>query len=519
MTGTVIRYGRNGNIGELTLSNDTKEINLRGPLSSDEGIDWVETENTGSLDNLRVLRLDSNLLKEIALNFLRNSPQLEVLNLGSNLIESVDLEVLGNCTKLRKVVIGSNNLKYLDVSPLANCSHLKLLALHYNQIKSMDLGPLANCTKLEILLLNNNQLSAIDLNPLGNCKNLERLDLSENDLHEVNLSLLRNCSQLRYVRLDRNNLEHIGLKGLQNLQLLRELYLHSNNIEHINLEPLENCSSLFELSLYDNNLETVDMTPLSLCENLKILETNGNRYERIGITFLKKQTLEELQTRTKYHIREYDVPVEIRNLDVLRSLAHIIRRYETDSWKCKHLTRCLVRTIGLKKLGLLDITDSQLVSIIEEPNKSIMQDRLVKTLCDQLDEQGTTIGVDIDNIAASSYEPLSNRVSDILELRLKEIEQVVIRVEDTANLKPLWLTAYGYKILMAMKIGLMCTDKEFEQVESSFEETGLVVHTTGKGSAVYPSTKISDSMKQYIWTLVKKRAHKNELNSYPTHHS
>lgn len=103
----------------------------------------------------------------------------------------------------------------------------------------------------------------------------------------------------------------------------------------------------------------------------------------------------------------------------------------------------------------------------------------------------------------AKYGEIAARGHHIIEQRKKEIEQVRIPIEgNEVDLRELWLTAHGYRILSALEYRLTTNLDGFESVKSAFKEVDL---TLNSGTPAASSTAMSDDMKNSIWWIAENR--------------
>ncbi|MFO7835311.1 MAG: leucine-rich repeat protein [Candidatus Thorarchaeota archaeon] len=479
MSTASIQYRMNGEECLKSYDTRTESICLRSGFSSSNKITSIDLEQIKECNNLKTLRLEWNNLETVNLAPLANCPNLEEINLDANNIQYLDLAPLSKCTKLRSVILASNCLKNLKLDPLVNCPNLKILSLHSNQLGSIDLEPLSKCRELEALVLGENTFVDIDIEPLRDCMYLSRLDISN------------------------TNLKSIDLNALEKLGRIRHLNLNGNQLTSINLAPLLNCRNLRELLLHNNNLKRVDITPLMNCRELHTLDTSENNMDRIGVTIFNESTIRRLLSSVYSQIRAYNVPLMVRNLDLIRAIEKKLWLYEGVSWKYVHLIQCLVQRLGFEYLGFLDLTVSQFVSILEETSVEAIKEKVLNAFLAQIEAGKTTIGLDIDKVAGTA---LADRIPCILKARSAEIEQVTINIDEKANLKPLWITAYGYKILSTSNLGLQCNPSKLNDILRLFEEVGLNFAVSKDGKPTEPDIEMSKTMKEYIWFQARELA-------------
>ncbi len=161
--------------------------------------------------------------------------------------------------------------------------------------------------------------------------------------------------------------------------------------------------------------------------------------------------------------------------------------------------------LGLTDYGFIDcnLTDTLLSMAPETPIVEI-QSILIKTFVEQVitnvDKNGTTTGLRIEELLTTHGEIAAN-AQCIFELRKKEIERVRISVnDDEVDLRELWLTAYGYKILSALNMRLNTNTEGLEQIKNSFEELGFEIKI---GNSPMSGVDMSKELKDAIWWIVE----------------
>jgi hypothetical protein len=515
---------------------DEKEITSvdLSPLASCEDIFlsvWLGRNNLDHIDlaplarceGLDTLDLSYNNIQELDLEPLLNSPNLGRLYLHGNNIAEVQL---AEWNQLEVLYLQENKLTEIDLSPLANAKNLREIHLRYNSIETIDLTSLDACRNIETLSLEGNILRVVKIP--HNLANLKWLFLQKNELQRIDLSPLEGCDSLGQLRLNENKLTEVDLTPLSECTGLKRILLWKNNFEIIDLEPLAACVNLKNLNLAANNISEIDLSPLAYCSNLERIDLSGNKFEwldltplahcrevsRIGLwgfdkdvalSLLSKSTIDhQLSIRGNLFMRNYDTPVPLRNLHILKKLAPIIEHHEPDSWKHIHMAHCLTEIIGVGELGFLDITVSDLVSILNESDVSVIQERIIELYRRQIYTEGTTIGFETSSVQPNQPQ-LRELVPRILELRNSEIESITLcldRAKDIVDLKPLWLTAHGNEVLSDLGLGTSCAIDKFGEIRIALEQRGPSINAVEDASPVYPQTHISDSMRKYVWAIV-----------------
>jgi Leucine-rich repeat (LRR) protein len=479
--------------------------------------------------------LIDNSFEHIDLTPLGSCKNLQFLWLKENELETIDLSPLSACRELRELSITGNNLREIDLTPLQVCTTLELLGLGDNQLKTIDLNPLTDCEHLDTLYLYTNRFKTIDLSPLTSLSEFRELYLYRNAFRELDLSPLGSCTKLDILQLQSNLLTTIDLIPLRTCTLLGELNLSRNRLSSINLEPLSACTHLSKFGLSDNLLQKLDLSPLVMCEDLSVVYLEGNRYRRLDLTplapsprlasgsfevnFKVSSSVEWFETlyskdnfwglsnevQVPLH---YDVPVFCRDLRVIaRILTSIVER--EPEWKTTHLLHNMLSLLGLGWLGMLDVDArpllTKLLRIHSRDGRAAVMDSVFTQVSLQIDSGQTTIGLDLQQMA--EYPELVDKCDKVIDLRENELKQVEVLTTDSGlDLRPLWLTAYGSRVLNSLGFGTSCGHGDIEILQQAFSNIGYELRTTHSG-AIQRKTEVSEPLREYIWRLADYQRH------------
>ncbi|MFW9959129.1 MAG: leucine-rich repeat domain-containing protein [Candidatus Odinarchaeota archaeon] len=467
--------------------------------------------------------------------------ETEDIVIRNEYIISIDLTSLSGCTTLKRLDLSSCGLISLDLDPLSNCKELGGIYLSNNQLTGIDLTPLSSCTALSAINLRGNHLQKLNLRPLRNCKNLTHLSLGQNQInqfsflpfkswkHFISLGLdqnriqhldlrpLSSCSKLEGLSIDSNELQTIDLTPLKSCRNLRTLTMSSNKFEEVDLEPLFNCTELETLILLRNKIKSLNVTPLIKCKKLNHFDADAELGVRIQSLLEFGQFTYPPPDHYGYYDEDHDIfepeedafdsPVQIRDINII---SYLYSNMNEESWKMNHLLQETLKIMGYDWIGLVD-GDSQalLGASLEAPDRGDFLEMIITNICSQIDDGGTSIGLDIERAIFENVE-LAQRVDLVTAMRMKEMESVRIRnYGDEYDLRPLWLTAYGYQILNSLKLGIICDTKEFSQVRSGFSTIGIELTTTDHSFINRYNHKISYSLQEYIWHIVKYNSKKH----------
>jgi hypothetical protein len=330
-----------------------------------------------------------------------------------------------------------------------------------NQKKSVvaiDLSELEECTNLQKLEFRSSRIKSIDLSPLSSCEDLIELRLPGNRLRTINLKPLNSCKKLKRITLWWNRLRRINLKPLSSCTNLRSLSLDENFISSIDLTPLASCHALHSLGLTCNPIQSLDVTPLVLNPNFDILSWG----KRVGGGDPCRR---EVSTEVTSWLR---TPFSGRRFKLWNQKASLNLPAPVDSWEFLHkivsiphalsipAQSYVLNALGFDAYGLIDDDISEFLTSIP-PETSIEDARekvrpfVVEKICQQIDNGGTTIGIDVDVLAPGVME-IAQRFEQIIRLRASEMKNLVI-LEETPrkrtwyNIFQIALTAYGFLIL------------------------------------------------------------------------
>jgi hypothetical protein len=242
----------------------------------------------------------------------------------------------------------------------------------------------------------------------------------------------------------------------------------------------------------------LDVTPLKGYSRMSSLSTD---LDTLSVTLLSSDAFTH---DGEFIDVSFNAPVSYSSLDAIDQVLSYITPYE-GSWKIIHLFHQAISLLELAWIGFLDIEVRPVLSyiLLERDKKAFISEiknRMISFIDTQVERNGTTIGLNLEQIKNESGI-LTRKIDRIIELRKKEMMGIFIPVEESiADLKPLWLTAYGYDLLKALGYGTTCTTKELEIVKRALREIGFTLQTTDDTS-IELDTAVSEGLRDYIWYL------------------
>lgn len=185
----------------------------------------ITFDNVSVLQNLRMRNCGIDKISE---NFLMGAKNISSLDLGQNVIHNLPLNFLSDSPNLKILFLDGNQIVEINSRMLQN-RKLKSLFLHNNQISLVDPNLFENLTDLETLDLSNNAIRSVNLDTFRDLHNLTSLNLSHNLLTDVRNMLLP-LRKLQYLNLSNNFIHQWSTKYTSSSRSLIELDLSSNRL-------------------------------------------------------------------------------------------------------------------------------------------------------------------------------------------------------------------------------------------------------------------------------------------------
>ncbi|MEM2143511.1 MAG: hypothetical protein QXS20_05840 [Candidatus Thorarchaeota archaeon] len=396
------------------------------------------------------------------------------IRLCKNWLSNVDLSAIAGCPQLRELNLSDNNLRHIDLAPLSNSKHLMILSLSDNILDDIDLSPLASCRSLEYLFLDNNRLDDIDLEPLARARRLTVLKLSHNLLTELDLRPLRNARHLRVLDLSHNRLARLDLW------------------------PLAACSVIESLDLTRNPLPRVDVTPVTNRPTLT--------YRRGGPGSFA-DPLHQFTVQCSFDIVERYCYRVLAELEGWPTTVSRIRRTAASlnpiEWY--PALRGLLFGMELPHLSGLDCRPVDIVRLLSaredyDGARCALRETVLKKLKYQVLRGGPTVFIDTSLDRPNMDEAEYELVALVVQRRIEELREMTIGTRGSvADLEPLFMTAYGHSVRMALRLSSPEVDlATLRTIRSLMADLGVRLRIE-QGPSYSPLVEIvSESFKTYI---------------------
>ncbi len=269
--------------------------------------------------------------------------------------------------------------------------------------------------------------------------------------------------------------------------------LSKKNIADFDVSQLINNKKIEILNLQGNKIPRLDLTPLRSCKRLDTILLDG---WTDGETLLSDSSMDKVSNEILYHeIINFDALSYLPSLDSIRYIFPYVRKRE-PKWKLLHLLRNTLIHLDMGWMGYLDFGPKQcerlVKKLLSDGLTEDVHDQLVTGLIEQIDRGGPTIDLDVESM--KDYGELVIRIDDVVEQRVREMQSQVVPILgrlgvdeeiidllesvgesiDThyAELRMLWLSAYGYEVLTSLNLRTVCEMRLFSKVEEAFSALG-----------------------------------------------
>jgi hypothetical protein len=370
---------------------------------------------------------------------------------------------------------------------------------HHHGMVSVDLSQLPNLPDLRVIDLSCNRLESIDLTPLARCRQLQVLNLCENRLSEVNLLPLADCKLQEYLYLNHNKFSYLDLLPLTLCKKLHRLELEGNSLNFYMFGP-------FLISDIHSRTSVMEKPKLSSQLKYPLLS------DRLLAFILSSANMPWLnQFVVNREIQWYDYSKLVQQCGWKRVQVHMLSMVDLlsdDIWVEGQYE--FFKTLGFSELAGFDGDLSSLMSKISptldyEEVREKFHDLIIDSLFTQFNQNGCTHFFDTH---AMSITKASILIPKLLSRRSKEMERITLQIKkNKINLRPLWLTSYGFKILSILGMSTSTNMKGFQKVRKGLKRLGFSINlerniedTTSVGDVI-----MSHRMMWYILRLASQR--------------
>ena len=307
------------------------------------------------------------------------------------------------------------------------------------------------------------------------------------------------------------------------------LDLSRRNIRSIDLTPLAGFTELQKLDLYRNPIPSLDVTSLFFCPNLRSLSLDSSipleaLYVPMTIEHPAALHPKALFGRTGW---QYGLQKIYWNLsDQLGKRAWHRLRGQLDSIiphmnavQKQELKAVFLESLDLHHFVGLDCEVEDLTAGIGERDsfekiRGTLKQSCYRLLNQQLENGGPTIFIDVELLRSESDRDPGCALAAARVLERRETEMESLAVQQTigkgVDLSPIWITAYGFKVLRTLNAGLNAKKGQFLEIEQAFSALGYPIRVARGIGRVHLPVKISQGLRDYVLFIA---------NHYSSRHS
>ncbi|MFW9908883.1 MAG: hypothetical protein ACFFEF_09940, partial [Candidatus Thorarchaeota archaeon] len=175
----------------------------------------------------------------------------------------------------------------------------------------------------------------------------------------------------------------------------------------------------------------------------------------------------------------------------------------------------LLRQIGLEMLTDIELNMGDMLSCVPEKSskmetKQIIMKHVSSSIKQHFENDRSSLFIDTKWLKTTEFAVL---LPTILKRRKQEVLQApIIRNKgEIYDLRPLWVTKYGYDILSNLGQGLNANKNEFRKVQNAFDDLRLTLNVVDRYESLCISRRekfyenISEGLREYIWWVVENK--------------
>ncbi|XP_072044673.1 uncharacterized protein [Amphiura filiformis] len=245
-------------ISHIELNAFKRLSNLQGLYLQNNSLYDLQPGVFDTLQNLKVLLLNSSRLDSLSENIFTKLTTLTDLYLSNNMLSTLPEKLVRNLGNLQVLTLNGNLLDTINRTFLQGLGKLQELDLSNNIFYTLPIDLFQDLENLQILRLDNNQLVSLDRNLFQSFRNLTILNLNHNLLSALPVDVFRGLSNLNELTLEHNQLGYLAKDTFQDLGNLKILYLNNNTFNELPAGLFQNLQNLEELLLSDNQLSILD---------------------------------------------------------------------------------------------------------------------------------------------------------------------------------------------------------------------------------------------------------------------
>lgn len=238
---------------------------------SDNEIANVDTDKLSKLQNLQILMLHLNSLRQLKPYAFANLTRLEKLHIGNNRIETIGDDAFTDLPLLRDLDLTKNMIS--EITGKFNLPNIRRLTLSFNQITSLQDNTLNGVRNVTQLILSDNKITYISKSAFDGMTYLAKLVLCGNPIKNID-NIFHNVGTMSYLDVSYCQLT----KFPKNLPwALRQLVISNNNLTILESQDLRGTLYLGVLILDNNQIQVVQDGAFLYTPYLQLINISNNK--------------------------------------------------------------------------------------------------------------------------------------------------------------------------------------------------------------------------------------------------
>ena len=206
-----------------------------------------------------------------------NVTNLRILRLDHNLLTLLPVVVFSKLVRLQYLSASYNNLVAIPDDALVNLNLLEYINLSFNNLTSSAYSrSLPFNTTFDVIKTSDNEVSVLDELEFSTAPTLDTDYIADNSAYGITTSCFKRKFILTKLYLQHNQIQALLTGVFSDLLDLKILHLERNHIEVIENGTFDSLLKLRELHLQENVLQVLPQTMFQPLRNLEHLKLNRN---------------------------------------------------------------------------------------------------------------------------------------------------------------------------------------------------------------------------------------------------
>lgn len=278
-------------------------------------IQKIDNHQFNGFENLRVLELKLNNIKNLCPQAFHNLFHLEKLDISCNLIKELPDNIFSQLPNLKSLDLSYNPLSIIKTAMLNGLHSLEHFFYEFNQNTVFEKYLFKGLDNLKDVSIREDCLTEVSMSDVDPPKNLEKANVRSEKNNSTFLKWLNSESNLKKLALCHNNkneiLHSFNCYGLEELTLSNtylDIYQLPANLNKLKMIKLEKVTFLKDTENLFSNLKHLEDIEIKTCEFLTDLHENKlwNGLKNLTKFRYIHQNIYSAYTENTSHIRNND---------------------------------------------------------------------------------------------------------------------------------------------------------------------------------------------------------------------